>query len=539
MRYLQQLLDTAKTPQTARLSYRPEQVANSAGGYAWAVDNWTRLERFLILGSEGGTYYIGERELSLENAAALRECLQADGLRVVKTVRDVSAAGRAPKSDPALFALALASSPKFADPKTNAAALQALPEIAHTGTHLCNFAAFAEKARGWGRGLRSAVARWYLSKPAAELAYQLMKYQHRDGWSHRDLLRLSHPQAETPAHHALFQWAVDGELGHWAAPDVLAGELRQLQAFELARKARSEHEIVQLIENYRLTHEMIPSAWKNSARVWEALLDSMPYLALVRNLGKLTAVGLLAPQSPATALAVARLIDRKRVANSGVHPIALLSALLTYRQGRGVKGHLQRAPVANVIDALDQAFYLAFDNIEPSGKRIYLALDASGSMQQATCLGLPHVSAAMASAAFAMVFARTEPHCTLAAFHDRIWHLDITRQDRLDRACAAILREPRGTDASLPFEDALDRDLAVDAFVIITDSETWSGDRHPAQALERYRRHTGIPAKLLVIAMAANQYSISDPNDAFQMDVAGFDASVPGIVANFIPGRLL
>ena len=39
------------------------QIANSAGGYAWAVDDWVRLDRFLVLGSEGGTYYIGERDL--------------------------------------------------------------------------------------------------------------------------------------------------------------------------------------------------------------------------------------------------------------------------------------------------------------------------------------------------------------------------------------------------------------------------------------------------------------------------------------------
>src|SRR6478736_6451035 len=39
------------------------QVRNSGGGYSWAVDDWTRLDRFLILGAEGGTYYITERDL--------------------------------------------------------------------------------------------------------------------------------------------------------------------------------------------------------------------------------------------------------------------------------------------------------------------------------------------------------------------------------------------------------------------------------------------------------------------------------------------
>ena len=42
------------------------QVRNSGGGYSWQVDDWTRFDRFLILGAEGGTYYITERDLVKE-----------------------------------------------------------------------------------------------------------------------------------------------------------------------------------------------------------------------------------------------------------------------------------------------------------------------------------------------------------------------------------------------------------------------------------------------------------------------------------------
>src|SRR5260370_24147367 len=83
------------------------------------------------------------------------------------------------------------------------------------------------------------------------------------------------------------------------------------------------------------------------------------------------------------------------------------------------------------------------------------------------------------------------------AFHDEIVPVDITRKDRIDRACAAIMREARGTDAALPMQDALERGLAVDAFVIVTDNETWAGDQHPVQALDRYRNSTGIAAMLV------------------------------------------
>jgi len=83
------------------------QVRNSGGGYSWAVDDWTRLDRFLILGAEGGTYYISERELVKQNHDVLVRCIKADGVRAVNRIVEISDAGRAPKNDPAIFALAL------------------------------------------------------------------------------------------------------------------------------------------------------------------------------------------------------------------------------------------------------------------------------------------------------------------------------------------------------------------------------------------------------------------------------------------------
>jgi 60 kDa SS-A/Ro ribonucleoprotein len=504
-------------------------VLNTAGGYVWEAGLWTKLQRFLILGSESGTYYVNETALTVENAAAVRQCLQADGLRVVNAVVDISASGRTPKNDPALFVLAMAASPAFADTRTNAAALSALALVARTAAQLCAIAALVEGFRGWGRGLRSAVADWYLNRPVKELAHQMLKYRNRSGWSHRDLLRMAHPKAVTPEQNALFRWAIDSEIG-----DLAPDDLQQVYGFELARRATAESEIVRLIEDYRLTHEMIPARWKNSRGVWNTLLADMPYHAMVRHLGKLSAAGAIATGAETTGVVVARLIDRRRIERARIHPLALLGALLVYRQGRGERGSLRWNPVPAIADALEEAFYLAFANLGATGQRIYLAIDASGSMQNSVCNGLPFVSSAMAAAAMAMVFARLEPNHTISAFHDRIWHVGIGPEDRLDAACAAIAHQPLGTDASLPFEDALRRGLEVDAFVLITDSETWSGAQHPVQALARYRQESAIASKLVVIAMAANRFTVADPNDPLQMDVVGFDAAVPGLLAGFL-----
>src|SRR5262249_29251188 len=148
-----------KTPQSAPL---PGQIQNSARGFSWELDDWARLRRFLILGSQGGSYYAGEWKLTRENADALARCVAADGARAVATIVEISQAGRAPKNDPAVFALALAAG--AADEATRRAALAALPRVCRTSTHLFQFVTFVEGFRGWGRGLRRAVGDWYASR---------------------------------------------------------------------------------------------------------------------------------------------------------------------------------------------------------------------------------------------------------------------------------------------------------------------------------------------------------------------------------------
>src|SRR5438105_2338309 len=128
MNYLRDALSTA-TPQSEPL---PGQVPDSAGGYVWKVDPFERLRRFLVLGSEGGSYYASERDLTRENVTCIGECVATDGPKTVETIRAISTAGRAPKNDPALFALAACAG--STDLETRRAAMRVLPEVARTGT---------------------------------------------------------------------------------------------------------------------------------------------------------------------------------------------------------------------------------------------------------------------------------------------------------------------------------------------------------------------------------------------------------------------
>ena len=114
---------------------KPEMIQNDAGGYVFAIDDEERLMRFLILGSDSNTYYSTAKKLTLESAEAIKNMIIADCKKCVDIIVNISDSGRAPKNDPAIFALAMcASFGKTADERNYA--LAALNKVCRTATHL-------------------------------------------------------------------------------------------------------------------------------------------------------------------------------------------------------------------------------------------------------------------------------------------------------------------------------------------------------------------------------------------------------------------
>jgi 60 kDa SS-A/Ro ribonucleoprotein len=171
--------------------------------------------------------------------------------------------------------------------------------------------------------------------------------------------------------------------------------------------------------------------------------------------------------------------------------------------------------------------------VEPAGKRMLLALDVSGSMSSGTIAGA-NLSPRVASAAMALVTAATERDHTFVGFSTTLMPLTISPRQRLDDVVAAISGLPfSATDCAQPMIWAQTNRIDVDTFVIYTDNETWAGNVHPSQALRAYRNARSIPAKLVVVGMTSNGFSIADPDDAGMLDVVGFDTSTPPVIADF------
>lgn len=511
-------LTVKETPQTEKVIGK-KQVQNDEGGYVFQVTPQQQLLRFLILGTEGGTYYASEKDSTLKNTESLIQLIKDNGPEAVKTIVEVSEQGRAPKNSPAVFALALAVT--YGTAETKKLAYDAVVKVCRTGTHLFQFCQDVQDLRGWSRGLRRGVSRFY---EGDQLDYQLIKYRQRDGWTHRDVLRLCH--AHSDKNNQLLRYAVGKEAD--------LKNLPLIQAFEEAQIASAE-QLLKLIAKHPLSWEMLPTEQLKDIRVWQALLPKMPLTALTRNLARMTSIGVF-QDTDNKKLVVNKLTNQEHLKKSRVHPVQLLIALRTYASGKGEKGSLTWAPNPMILDALDDAVSLAFNAIEPTGKRFLLGVDVSGSMQGSRISGTS-LTAREGAACMALTTAKAEKDYHVMAFSGDFIELPITKKSSFKDAMTITSGlDFNSTDCSLPMLYALKHKLKVDCFCVYTDNETYMGNIHPFQALKKYRQEMGINAKLMVCGMTSNEFTIADPSDTGMLDVVGFDTATPQIISEFAKG---
>lgn len=531
------------TPQMTRTPGRTDEVKNHAGGFVFEVNDKARLERFLILGSEG-TYYASAQKITSANISFLNALIAKDEALVLKTLVDVSVQGKAYRNTPAIFTLAML----MVHGKNKAATRAAINSVVRTAPHLYEFVNFLDSFGGWGRAKRGAVSDWFAGKDAESLAFQFIKYRGgRDGWTMRDVMRVAHPQG------------VDTGVGNF----ILRGEVGDVPAvitdFEEIKRAGSVAEVLSVLErNPSLPWETIPTQFLNERKVWERLFygGAVNGQALVRNITRLAKIGMFDDLYFAADYAKA-LTDVKMIERTRLHPINFLNAAVVYREGQkdrnGSYGYYASARSKSwatqgiISDALDEGFHLAFKTVKPAGKRTMLAIDVSGSMG-CDAMGLD-LSCAQVSGAMAMTVARTEPASMIRGFttgNGRGWgraaeltDLDITARSSLATAMRNVQKNNfGGTDCAQPMLWALENKVEIDTFVVITDNETWAGQVKPVDALKRYRQATGIDARVAVLGVASTGFTIADPRDSGMMDFVGFSSDAPSVLADFSAGRI-
>lgn len=523
------------TPQTVRTPGRTDEVANNAGGFVFEVSDKDRLERFLILGVDGGTFYVGERKLTEQNIAFLKKFIAKDERLFVDTVVSVSEGNRAAKQSPSIFAIALVLS----EGTDKAYARQAVNKVVRTSTHLFEFSSYVKAFGGWGRSKRAAVAGWYESKDANSLAYQAVKYRQRDGWTHRDLFRLAHPKG------------VDQRVGNFILKGEAENVNRQgdlLDGFVAMQSATKVSDVLGNLNLYtNLPWETIPTQFLTDADVWKTLFynGALGQTALIRNITRFAKIGAFKDVKFAGDVAQA-LSDNDRILKGRVHPIAYANAMGIYGEGMITgEGYYGSGRTKNwdtnakVLAGLEAGFYGSFQTIVPAKRRTMVSVDTSGSMTWGAPAGLVGMDYMGAAALMAMVTLRTEPYVEVNAFGTSMKALPLRENDSL----AAIRQKLQsgyggGTDCALPMVHARQNKLDFDTFVVLTDNETWAGKEKPSQALVSYRKSSGNEARLAVVAFAGTPFTIADPKDRGMMDFVGFDSAGPRVLADFSAGRI-
>lgn len=509
-------------PQSKPIFGRTDMVKNNAGGYVFQITPQQRLERFLLIGSEGGTYYVGERELTEQNAQSVVALIKTNGLDVVNTVVDFAVNGRAPKADAGIFVLALCAT--YGDAATKKAAYAAIASVCRTSTHLFLFTSNVQNLRGWSNGLRKGVANFYTNRTPEQIAYQMIKYRDRAGFTHADVLRLSHPKAKNKEQNLLFGYAV----GKVPATEVKNAQVR---AYEAAKTAKDQ-DLLNLIAEGRLTWEMVPTEALNDVEVLSYLLDNMPLNALVRNLNRFAYNEMTNGNTEITKRIVSKLTDAEYVAKGGMHPVNVINSLLTYSSGRGQLGGKTWKVNQNIVDALSQTYELALKALVPTNKNILIGVDVSGSMSSAQVAKMQMTCAQVANV-LALTILKSEKNAELVWFDTGLVKCNMGRRNSVDEA---ISMTPRGggTDCAQPLIHAANTLNHYDAIIILTDNETWVGQRHAADVLASYRKNVNRDVRVIEVALAANSSSVLPPDDPNLLRVVGFDGSVTEIINEYL-----
>lgn len=567
--------DESGVPQTQPL---PGMVRNNAGGYSYALSDLATLNRFLIIGSEGGTYYQNQADATTQNIACLNRLLDAGNLDAVRLIGSVSQRGLSPKNDHAIVALAIALSHSNNDVFWTAS--EQIGNVIRIGTHLYLLMESLKRTGGLRRKrVRVAIARFLAGWSSRTLEVNTVKYGSRHGWSMNQVFDIIRPRSVSPAWNAVAWWMnyrSKGWTGADGAPRYLprditigVGSKREgyesfaidmlsdtplIAAFEAAHWAETEQQIIRLILDSFLPWEAIPTQWLASANVWEALIWSMKPEAMMRNLARMTVNGLITSGSNDVLDRInAVLTSEESLSQARLHPMKLLIALRTYTSGRSARGNATWTPVSEVGEILERGFYNAFRYVAPTGMRRLLAVDVSHSMT-APVLDFPGLSARDVAACLMMVLKRREPSAKMVAFSDggqsgkwlsRSTHEKVVTP--IDIEANATLAQVSqfmanlnfgGTDCALPILWADRFGFDFDSFEIITDNETYAGAIHPSAAIRQYRTKTGIPARMATIGVTSTGFSIADPKDPMMLDVVGLTPDMPSILASFVKGEV-
>jgi hypothetical protein len=216
------------------------------------------------------------------------------------------------------------------------------------------------------RGIADAATRMYNE-------FTLLKWDKQEAAIRfGDVLEITHPQPATPNQVHLFKYAIDvrhnrnfGDRNFYMTLPMIAERQRRTEQWasgQIMKSLMPEH-----MKSAGISWEFALSqlgSKVDKAKLWEALIPSMGYMALIRNLRNFEQAGI---KGESITEVSKRLSDIGEVAKSKLFPMRFLSAY------RAVNGDAFRYP-------LEQALQASLSNIPALPGKTLILIDTSGSM---------------------------------------------------------------------------------------------------------------------------------------------------------------
>jgi 60 kDa SS-A/Ro ribonucleoprotein len=303
-----------------------------------------------------------------------------------------------------------------------------------------------------------------------------------------------------------------------------------------------------VIDELKLTHEMIPANVERTLPIWEALFRNMPINALVRNLGNLTDKGVFKKKE--NLIILEQKFNADAIKFGRVHPIVLCSALKVYSEPVSMfrKSSLTWDPVPFVVDILEGAIKIAFDSVEPTGKTFYHAIDISSSMSSTMGnFGNLGLAPSEIAAIMALATIKSEKFYYTAGFSSQSCDFDGIKKgtsfkDIIEKrhltGVPGHLRG-QGTDLGSAIQYAINKEIKADVLVFWTDGQSWQGN-HPSILLNEYRKKLNPDAKAIYVILGAysDRATLAKPEDKNAFDIAGFSSETVKLVQMIADGKL-
>lgn len=474
---------------------KQKKVINDACGYSYEVTKEILFDRFLYLGVISDNLYNSVSEQIRINIANVRELPYT---YVVDKAVNALANNKVHSIHPAMLSLAIV----FRSDDVNARRYVAnnINKAFNTPYYLYTFVNYVQQIRrGWSKLLRKIVSTYYQELDTYKFEQYAWKFKQRDGWSHKDLIRLSHPVFDESKKDEIAKFILN--------PDYIPVGCDNINAVKRIQHSVSEDVIADLVTKFNITREGIPTEYMTNVTVLEALVKNMPHQALLRNLNNLTKHG----------VSHSLILDRLKTVskNSKINVFHSLLAYLMYSKNDNA--------YYNVLHFLEEYIIETFKTITKIKGKTLIAVDVSGSMQTTSSIS-KELSCTDVAAVLASLLHNVCDNSEVYTFDTRIRKIDIGKNISLKEVQKKLCANGGGTDVSLPFTLP-----NFDNIITITDNMTWAdGNRYESESyISNYRRRNGNHVRAVNIQAVVNEYTNFSTNDAGTLDI-------PGTVSNLV-----